>query len=43
MKTKKFKDQKTIIQAIMRVTGKFLTFCLVKNLVINGYIENFET
>ena len=42
MKRKMFKDQKTIIQAIMKVTAKFLTFFLVKILVMNGYLKHYE-
>ena len=38
-----FNCQKTIIHAIKKVTGKFLTFFLVKILVINGYLKNYET
>ena len=36
MKTKMFQDQKTITQAKMKVTAKFLTLFLVKILVTNG-------
>ena len=40
VKTKMSKCQKTIIQAIKKVTGKFLIFFLVKILVMNGYLKN---
>ena len=43
MKMKMFKCQKTIIQAIKKVTRKFLIFFLVKILVMNGYLKNYET
>ena len=43
MKTEMFKSQKKIIQAITKVTGKFLTFFLVKILVIHGYLKNCKT
>ena len=41
MKMKIFKCQKIIIQAIKKVTEKFLTFFLVKILVMNGYQTYF--
>ena len=40
---KMLKCQKTIIQAIKKVTRKFLTFLLVKILLMNGYLKNCET
>ena len=43
MKMKMFKCQKTIIQAIKKVTRKFLIFFLVKILVMSGYLKNYET
>ena len=41
MKMKMFKYLETIIQAIKTVAGKFLTFFIVKILVMNGYRENY--
>ena len=43
MKTKMFKCQKKIIQVKTKATGKFLTFFLVKILVMNGYLKSYET
>ena len=43
MKTKMFKCQKKIIQAIKKVAGKFLIFFLVKILVMNDYLKKYET
>ena len=43
MKMKTFKCQKTIIQTIKKVRGKFLAFFLVKILVMNSYLKNHET
>ena len=42
-KTKMFKCQKIIIQVIKKAIGKFLTFFLVKILVMNGYVRSYET
>ena len=42
MKLKMVKCQKTIIQVIKKVTGKFLAFFLIKVLVMNGYLKNYE-
>ena len=42
-KTKMFKCQKTVIQVIAKATRKFLTFFLVKILVVNGYVKSYET
>ena len=43
MKAKMFKSQGKIIQAKIKATGKFLTFFLVKILVMNGYLKNYES
>ena len=43
MKTKMFKCQKKITQAIKKVAGKFLIFFLVKILVMNDYLKKYET
>ena len=43
MQTKMFKCQKTIIQALKKVIKKFLTFFLVKILVMNGDLKNRKT
>ena len=43
MKTKMLKSQKNIIQAIKKVPWTFLTFFLVKILVMNGYLKNYKT
>ena len=43
MKMKMFKSQKTIIQAIKKVTRKLLIFFPVKILVMNGYLKSYET
>ena len=43
MKMKMFKCQKKIIQVRTKATGKFLTFFLVKILVMNGYLKSYET
>ena len=42
MKLKVFKCQKTMIQVIKKVTEKFLAFFLIKILVMNGYLKNYE-
>ena len=42
MKLKMVKCQKTIIEVIKKVTGKFLAFFLIKVLVMNGYLKNYE-
>ena len=42
MKMKMLKCQETIIQAKKTVAGMFLTFFLVKILVMNGYLKNYE-
>ena len=43
MKIKMFKCQKTIIQAIKKVTETFLLFFLVDILVINGLLKIYKT
>ena len=43
MRMKMFKGQKTMTQTIIKVTGKFLIFLLVKILVMNGYLKSYET
>ena len=43
MKMKMLKCQKTIIQAIKDMARKFLTFLLVKILLMNGYLKNYGT